>query len=161
MTLPASGQISFSQVSTELGASSTATRSLGDSTVRTLAGVASGAISMSNLHGKSNVTWTVGGVNYAAGVQQHSDDFSASITITCNQTATWTYTRNGQTIYNTVSLASGATGTVISIGQEAESVDVDQWATTSATVYLTSTVGSVSRSWDITITANGNELGGG
>jgi hypothetical protein len=54
MTLPASGAISMSQVNTELGASSTTTRGLGDSAVRSLFGVASGAISMSNGYGKAN-----------------------------------------------------------------------------------------------------------
>ena len=52
MALPNSGPISFSQVNVELGNSPTATISLGDSAVRDLAGVSSGAISMSDLHGK-------------------------------------------------------------------------------------------------------------
>lgn len=54
MTLPSSGAISLANVSVELGRSSTATTSLGESAVRALAGVASGAISLSNLRGKSN-----------------------------------------------------------------------------------------------------------
>lgn len=54
MTLPASGQISMSDVNTELLLTSTATISLNDSAVRTLAGVSSGAISLDNLHGKTN-----------------------------------------------------------------------------------------------------------
>lgn len=54
MTLPASGAISLSGVNTELGYSSTAQISLNDSAVRTLAGKSSGAISLDDLHGKSN-----------------------------------------------------------------------------------------------------------
>ena len=53
MTLPV-GTISLSQVNVELGLSSTALISLNDAAVRTLAGVASGAVSMSDLQGKSN-----------------------------------------------------------------------------------------------------------
>ena len=73
MALPSSGQISLSDVNVELGLSSTQTISLNDSIVRTLFGVSSGAISMSDGYGKSNVTEfeitisddveTVGGLN--------------------------------------------------------------------------------------------------
>lgn len=54
MTLPASGAISIGQVAAELGIG--LPLSLGDSRVRTLAGVATGPISLSNLYGKSNGT---------------------------------------------------------------------------------------------------------
>lgn len=54
MALPGSGAISLGAVSTELGVSATSARSLNDSTTRTLFGVASGAISLSNGYGKAN-----------------------------------------------------------------------------------------------------------
>lgn len=55
MALPSSGTISLSQVNTELGLAAATAISLNQANVRSLAGVASGTISMSNLHGKSNV----------------------------------------------------------------------------------------------------------
>lgn len=54
MTLPASGSISLSQVNVELGLPANAQISLTDAAVRTLAGVPSGPISLSNLYGKSS-----------------------------------------------------------------------------------------------------------
>jgi hypothetical protein len=52
MTTPCSGCISLTDVATELGVS-TACLSLGAASVRGLAGVASGCISMANLYCKS------------------------------------------------------------------------------------------------------------
>lgn len=54
MPLPASGPISFNDINVELGVAGTTQASLGQATYRTLAGVASGQISMSNFYGKSN-----------------------------------------------------------------------------------------------------------
>lgn len=54
MALPSSGQISLSEVNTELGNASNATISMGDAAVRTLFGVPSGAITMNAGHGKAN-----------------------------------------------------------------------------------------------------------
>jgi len=62
MALPASGAISLSAVNTELGLSATAAIGMNDSAVRTLFGVASGAIALSDGYGKSN-----GGIFIAKG----------------------------------------------------------------------------------------------
>lgn len=65
MTLQTSGTIAFSNINTELQRGSTNTLSLNDSQARTLAGVPSGAISLSNFYGKvwltadDAVTWFV------------------------------------------------------------------------------------------------------
>lgn len=56
MTLPATGSISLNQVNTELGYAATGTVSLGTTAVRNLAGAGSGAVSMSQLRGKSAYT---------------------------------------------------------------------------------------------------------
>ena len=54
MTIVASGTLAMSAINTELGVAATTMRSLNDATSRTLAGIASGAISFSNFYGKSN-----------------------------------------------------------------------------------------------------------
>lgn len=57
MTLPSSGPISFNAINVELGQAGTTTASLGQTSYRNLAGVASGAISLSNFYGKSSVSY--------------------------------------------------------------------------------------------------------
>jgi hypothetical protein len=74
MTLPA-GQISLGEVNTELSLSATAQISLNDAAVRTLAGVPSGAIAMSNLQGKSNAS------NFFARLNNASQDGGDNNTI--------------------------------------------------------------------------------
>lgn len=56
MALPASGQITLNQVNVELGLSGTAQIGMNDSAVRTLFGIASGEIEMSDGYGKSSET---------------------------------------------------------------------------------------------------------
>jgi hypothetical protein len=67
MALPASGAISLSAVNTELGLSATAAIGMNDSAVRTLFGVASGAIGMGDGYGKANGGTFVAFNNYGAG----------------------------------------------------------------------------------------------
>jgi hypothetical protein len=54
MTLPASGELSFSDINVELGVVESTQASLGQFSFRSLAGVQSGAISMSDFYGKSD-----------------------------------------------------------------------------------------------------------
>ena len=53
MALPTTGPIALNQVNTELGRASTATVSMGEAEVRSLAGLANGAIGLGSLRGKS------------------------------------------------------------------------------------------------------------
>lgn len=70
MTLQASGAISINNINVELGLSGTAQASLNDSALRTLAGVASGAIAMSNFYGKSN------GYTFNATIASNTTDYN-------------------------------------------------------------------------------------
>lgn len=68
MALNSSGPISFGgstvgqSINLELGVSATALASINSTSFRTLAGVASGQISLSNFYGKSNTTYYIGAV---------------------------------------------------------------------------------------------------
>lgn len=100
------------QVNTELGRSATATISLNETAVRTLAGVPSGTISMDNLRGKSNVVFSPDG-GTTSGTRVVLDDIgylNASITINCTVSAVWTWTEVGSGI---ASVASGGSSTSI------------------------------------------------
>ena len=63
MTLQSSGQISMSDINVELGKSATALISLNDSDARSLAGIPSGQIALSDFYGASagiSISLTVG-----------------------------------------------------------------------------------------------------
>lgn len=152
MTLP-TGQISMSQVNVELGLSSTAQISLNDSAVRSLAGVASGQISMDNLRGKSaGGTFSPdGGTSSGSPVALYdykAGGASASVTITCSATATWTWTRSGT--YGTASIASGGTGTSITF-----TLNNSTTTPRSTTWTVSATSGSTTRYWSVQLDNDG------
>jgi hypothetical protein len=101
MALPASGAISLNDVNVELGLSGTATITMNDSAVRTLFGVASGAITMNNGYGKSN--------QFAFSItsnQTNADLRTLAINAGWNQTSALVATINGG-----VYISSSTTGT--------------------------------------------------
>lgn len=161
MTLQSSGAISLSQVNTELGFSSTATISLGDTAVRNLAGVSTGAIAMSSLYGKTGgVTFSpVGSTN--AGAPQSigaAEDGSAEVFITASGDVTWNWTRSGATAgTGTVFNASGGAVGIAS-GLSGRSVRFRVTATTTSrtsTFSVNVTANGVTRYWTVTVTAYG------
>jgi len=150
MVLP-TGTISMSQVNTELGRSATATISLNESAVRSLAGVPSGAISMNDLRGKSAVTFTPdGGTSAGAPVLlSETGVFSASVSISCSANATWTWTRSGST-FGFASIPSGSTNNIITFSLETET----QYRT--CVFNVTAVSGGVTRYYEVLLTTEGN-----
>lgn len=145
MTLP-TGQISMSQVNGELNRASTTTISLGESAVRSLAGVASGTISMSNLQGKSALSWSPDGSTDINNRTQLISDVAhedAEITITCTQSATWSYVKTG---WATTTVANNASATSITF-----TVTSTFGQNRSGSVLLSSTASGVTKYWGLTL----------
>lgn len=138
----------MSQVNTELGRSATATISLGETAVRTLAGVPFGAISMDNLRGKSNVSFTPDGGTTAGTAVFLSSDVAyetAQVTITCSQSAVWNWTRSGSgTPAATASIANGGSGTTMIFTLDRFDGGISQYTYT-----LNATAGGITRYWTV------------
>jgi hypothetical protein len=151
MTLQSSGAISLSNVSVELGRSASATISLGEAAVRTLAGVASGPISLSNLYGKSNLSFTPAGGVSSGAAEALSDQRTtgSTITISCSQLATWTHSRTGSTA-GTASVASGGTASSITFTLDNFTTiqRMSKWT-------VSGSAGGVVRYWTVQLVAEG------
>jgi hypothetical protein len=105
MTLQSSGAISLANVNVELGRSSTTNISLNESAVRTLAGVASGTISLSNLYGKSAITFTPA----SGGTVSNTGIISSSVTVSSSAAVTFTFTTSsssGGTVSSSIASTS-------------------------------------------------------
>jgi len=156
MTLQSSGAISLANVNVELGLGSTTTISLNQTSVRTLAGKASGTISMSDLYGKSasgtfspNGGTTAGTAvslyNYGAG------GGAVSVTISCTASANWTISgRAGSTTG-----ANYPVGTYNSLTSITLSLTNSSTSTRSTTWTINATTGTNTRYWTVTIDNDG------
>lgn len=141
MPLP-TGTISMSQVNTELGRSSTAQISLGESAVRTLAGVASGAISMNNLRGKSAMSVT------ASNVFNSSGGFASSGSVNSSGAPPSPVVTGGTSPY-TYSWAHVSTSSGNTPGINNASTENPVWSAT-----VQAGIDSVS-TWRLTVTSSG------
>lgn len=150
------GTISLNDVNIELGRSSGANINMNDSAVRTLAGVGGSGtiITMDNLRGKSSGgTFSPDG-GTSAGSRVTLSDYrafgTASVTVTCTQSATWTHTRVSGS-FGSANVGSGGTGTTITF-QMAKGVSYrySEWT-------LNATSGSTTRYYTIILETEGNE----
>lgn len=155
MTLNSSGPISLGgstagqSINLELGQSATATVSLNDTNVRSLAGVASGAIIVpTNFYGKSNVSFSPDGGTTAGTAVYLSSDVSfetAQVTITCTQSAVWNWTRTGSGVpAATASIANGGSGTTMIFTLDRYDYGISQYTYT-----LNATAGGITRYWSV------------
>jgi hypothetical protein len=150
------GTISLNDVNIELGRSSGANINMNDSAVRTLAGVGGSGtiITMDNLRGKSSGgTFSPDG-GTSSGSRVTLSDYrafgTASVTVTCTQSATWTYAFVTG-IFGSANVASGGTGTTITFSM-AKGVNYrySEWT-------LNATSGSTTRYYTIILETEGNE----
>ena len=111
MTLPSSGSISMSQVNVELGCSSNSQRRFGETSVRTLFGVPSGQISMSNGWGKSNFPGALGTYQSSQGGYYTGTQSGYHLWVTTTSVSCYWKTTNTATT-NASSLTDGYTNTM-------------------------------------------------
>jgi hypothetical protein len=146
----------MSDVNTELGLTSTATISLNDAAVRTLAGVASGTISMDNLRGKSNAPaatfspdggTSAGTAVFLSDITYEPSPSSVTIIISCSVSATWTVTRSG-------TFGVPATGTYTGTERSFNLITGATYRSTTWTV--SATANGVTRYWTVQLESEGS-----
>lgn len=143
MTLPASSAISLQDAATEFGIS--APIILPDSFWGKPGMPVSGAITLPNdFWGKSNVTFSHASGTYS---DFKLDDGAASITITCNVDATWTWSKTGSTVGHSASIASGGSGTTFTVSQTPPVGT--SGGVRSSTWTVTATAGGVTRNYTL------------
>ena len=159
MTLQTSGAISLSQVQTEFGGANPISMSEyyagGANVPGSTSGVngavpTSGAISMSKFFGTSDVAFSPsGGASVGAAVALSDiGSLYASVTITCNQTATWNRSITSGS-GGSASVSNGGSATSITI-----SISTTEFGGAKDTTYAVSgTAGGITQYWNVTVTA--------
>ena len=164
MTLQSSGAIKFSEIQTEFGGSNPVSVSEyyagGVNVPGGTSGVngavpASGAISISKFYGTSDVppiTFTPDGGTSAGAPLALSDfgNLNASVTITCNQAAVWTWSKTGTG--GNASVSNGGTSTSITFRNSTSPLGGFK------TAYYTvsATAAGVTRYWYVTVGVEDN-----
>lgn len=112
MALPSTGAISLNAVNVELGLSGTTTISLNQASVRTLFGVASGAIRMSDGYGKSNATGVSFNSNYNGGNEYicEWDAWEPAIAVSGTRPIYWELVMYSNNCGNAYAISSGNSG---------------------------------------------------
>jgi len=159
VTLQTSGAISLSQIQTEFGGANPIAMSEyyagGANVPSSTSGVngavpASGTISMSKFFGTSDVSFSPNGGTSAgtAVALSNTGNLYASVTITCNQSATWNWS-NYAGFGGSVSVANGGSSTSITF-----SISTTEFGgTKNASYTVSATAAGVTRYWDVTVTA--------
>lgn len=142
MTLPGSGALSLNDIIAEFGLASDATF---PTEFYGLGGApSSGALSFSDFYGRSNVIFTPDGGSVGA-----SGLGGASYTLTCNKTATWTFTYTGSPNGSSNPLSGGAgTSIIFTIFTDGSTTESGVW-------HVTGVSGNVTRTFTVSLTANG------
>lgn len=136
MTLPSSGTITLGQVASEFGTSASM------SAVRGKGGTPTGTISLSNFYGKSNITFSPSGNQTAGG------NGNTYITLSCSQTATWTWSGfPANSVYTSTNISNGGSATAVQfrVGATAATGEKD------IVFSVTGVAGGVSKSWSCEI----------
>lgn len=153
MTLQSSGPISLGNVGSELGRTAGTATSLGETAVRNLAAVASGAIGLSNLYGKSSVTFTpAGGLSSASPVMLSdwtAGGANASVTIQCSPSAVWSWTRTGSSAGSASVVNGGAAASIMfTLPNNGYTIRQTNWN-------ISATAGGITRYWSVELINEG------
>ena len=113
---------------------------------------ASGTISMSKFFGTSDVSFSPNG-GTSAGTAVALSDFgilNASVTITCNQSATWTWSKSGTG--GNASVSSGGSATSITFSNSTTSFG----GAKEAVFTVSATAAGITRYWTVTVSVEDN-----